>query len=394
MSLPKNLEKSATKYDHSKAYIGYTLFAPIGGTDVWLVDMNGKAIHGWKMPYRSGCDAILLPNGNLLYAGHLDRGSLGHFEGSGGILLEVDWDGNTVWRYEDEYLHHTFCRTDNGNTLVLKWVKTPRDIAARVKGGILGMESSGVLWSDVIQEVTSDGKVVWEWTAFEHLDFDVDTICPLCPRVHWPGLNACAVMPDGNILTSFHKTHNVAIIDKTTGDVKWRWGLGEIAHQNDPSPLASGNILVFDNGLHCHSLSMAFSRVLEVNPQTNEMVWAYQDELRSNFYSSIMGGCQSLPNGNTLICEATEGRIFEITPKHNIVWEYISPFFYQSPYGRSNMLFRAYRYGPDYSGLKGNAPERERFQPQLEEKTTARGEKVYRSEGEEAVQKRLDSLGY
>ena len=252
--------------DRSKAYIGYTLFAPIGGTDVWLVDMNGEAVHRWKMRYRPGCDAMLLPNGNLLYVGLAERGSLANFEGSGGILIEADWDSNTVWEYEDEYLHHTCYRMDNGNTLVLKWVKTPANIAASVKGGIPSAESDGVLWSDCIQEVTPDSQVVWEWMAFEHLDPKVETICPLCPRTHWPGLNACAVMPDGNILTNFHKTHNMAIIDKKSGDVEWRWGLGEIAHQNAPSPLADGHILVFDNGLHGQSLAMAFFSRLRGEP--------------------------------------------------------------------------------------------------------------------------------
>lgn len=395
MSVPRNLEESVTKYDHSKAYIGYTLFAPIGGTDVWLVDMGGAVVHRWKMPHRPGCDVMLLPNGNLLFAGHVDTGDLAHFEGSGGILLEVDWHCNIIWKYEDKNLHHTFCRLDSGNTLTLKWVKTPGHIAAKVKGGIPGTEPNGVLWSDCIQEVTPNSEIVWEWVAYEHLHPEIDAICPLCERTQWPGLNACIVMPDGNILTSFHKTHNVAIIDRATGNVKWRWGLGEIAHQNDPSPLANGNVLIFDSGMHPYHYPMGFSRIIEVNPHSNEMVWGYEDEPRSNFYSSIMGGCQRLPNGNTLICDATAGRIFEVTARRNIVWEFLSPFFYQSPfYGRNNILFRAYRYAPDYRGLKGNTLERERFQPRPQEKDRPRVEKAYSSKDEQAVSKRLDSLGY
>ena len=378
---------SITKYDRSKAYAGFTLFAPIGGTDVLLVDVCGRIVHKWKMPYRPGGDTVLLPNGKLLYVGHVDGGKLSHFEGSGGILLEVDWDGNIVWKYEDEYLHHSFCRVDDGNTLVLKWVKTPAYIAAKVKGGLPDTEPNGVLWSDCIQEVAPNGKVVWEWVAFEHLDPELDAICPLCSRTQWPGLNACAVMPDGNILTSFHKTHNVAIIDRVMSNVKWRWGLGEIAHQNDARPLVNGNILIFDNGMHPHDYPMGFSRVLEVNPQNNEMVWAYEDEPRTNFYSSIMGSCQRLPNGNTLICDTTEGRIFEVSTRCNIVWEFLSPFFYESPlYERNNYIARAYRYGPDYEGLKGNVKLQEKGEPQTR--------KVYAPKVEQAVRRRIDSLGY
>jgi hypothetical protein len=36
---------------------------------------------------------------------------------------------------------------------------------------------------------------------------------------------------------------------------------------------------------------------------------------------------QRLENGNTLINEGSNGRIFEVTRDHEIVWEYISPFW-------------------------------------------------------------------
>ena len=31
-------------------------------------------------------------------------------------------------------------------------------------------------------------------------------------------------------------------------------------------------------------------------------------------------------HGNTLICEGSNGRIFEVTPAGEIVWEYVNPF--------------------------------------------------------------------
>jgi len=40
-----------------------------------------------------------------------------------------------------------------------------------------------------------------------------------------------------------------------------------------------------------------------------------------------MGGVRRLPNGNTLICETIHGRIFQVTPDGEIVWEYINPNF-------------------------------------------------------------------
>ena len=161
-------------------------------------------------------------------------------------------------------------------------------------------------------------------------------------------------MDDGNILVSFVRTNTIAIIDKTTGDIKWRWGQDEVSYQHNPTMLDNGNILLLDNGRH-RKFSPDHSRVIEVNPSNGKIEWEYKDDILVNFYASLRGGCQRLPNGNTLICEGPKGRFFEVTAKGEIVWEYINPlYYYELPrYGLTNMAFRAYRYGPDYAGLKG-----------------------------------------
>jgi hypothetical protein len=45
------------------------------------------------------------------------------------------------------------------------------------------------------------------------------------------------------------------------------------------------------------------------------------------FYSSFISSARRLPNGNTLIDEGMNGRIFQVTNKGEIAWEYISPYF-------------------------------------------------------------------
>ena len=34
------------------------------------------------------------------------------------------------------------------------------------------------------------------------------------------------------------------------------------------------------------------------------------------------------------------------------MWEYVNPFFADDERGRVNMVFRAYRYGPDFPGFE------------------------------------------
>ena len=50
-------------------------------------------------------------------------------------LLEVDWDGNVVWEYENRFQHHDFHRFANGNTMVPEWVEVPEELHKLVRGG-------------------------------------------------------------------------------------------------------------------------------------------------------------------------------------------------------------------------------------------------------------------
>jgi len=134
---------------------------------------------------------------------------------------------------------------------------------------------------------------------------------------------------------------------------------------------------------------IGFSRVLEVNPKSDNIVWEFRDESPLHFYASNISGCQRLPNGNTLICEGTTGRFFEVTPDKELVWEYVSPLYFEtkppSVLGWTNAVFRTYRYAPDYPGLKGRILDPNRFELTLRKKPA--GEM-------QALEKRLSSLGY
>lgn len=92
-----------------------------------------------------------------------------------------------------------------------------------------------------------------------------------------------------------------------------------------------------------------YSRVLEIDPISLKIVWQFTPkELGleypvdfAKFYSPFISSAQRLPNGNTLIAEGSDGRIIEVTADHEIVWEYISPYWGKAM--NMNMLYRAYR---------------------------------------------------
>ena len=181
----------------------------------------------------------------------------------------------------------------------------------------------------------------------------------------------------GDIVASFRYENNLMIIDRNSGQIKWRWGDWELGHQHNPTVLSNGNILVFDNDYHrlpeyenrYHSNLGIYSRVLEVNPDTNKIEWEYRDEEVRKFYSAVCSSAQRLPNGNTLICESTTGRIFEVTPDKEKVWEFSNPFYVDRPrYGRTNLVFKAARYGYDYPAFQGKDLDPSRFEFIIREK--------------------------
>ncbi len=386
-----------------QTYNGFTLFTPLGGREAYLINMRGKVVHRWKAGYPVASQTELLPNGNLLYAGHVEDGPLAHLEGAGGLLLEMDWKGKVVWEYRDPYLHHGFVRLPNGNTLVLKWVEVPANIAHSVLGGIAGTEVDGRMYTDCFQEIDHSGNVVWEWKAFDHLDPKKHTICPLCPRDEWSQASCVGVTSEGNLLTSFKKLNTVCLINHKSGTIDWEWGPHEISHANSVVPLANGNVLFFDNGIHADGVHFAFSRVIEIEPKTNKMVWAYRDEANENtpFYSGFMSGCRRLPNGNTLISESNNGRIFEVTRRGDIVWEYVNPFnnTFQD-YGTSNAIIGAVRYAPDFPGLAVEVKDGIRYgklmqsEQDLEENRKGKETDEEEAKQDDAVVSRLAQLGY
>ena len=340
-------------HDRQLAQPGYTLFAPMSGDGtVYLVGMDGEVAHTRHMPYWPGLYGNLLDNGHLFYSGKV-MDDLGRFEAwprfKGGAVLEVDWHGRALWELRHPDHHHDARRLRNGNVILLCLRPLPPEIAGRVRGGLPGTEADGTIYGDYLLEVTTAGEVVWEWRSWEHLDPETYPITPQDHRAEWTHGNTVAETADGHLVVSFRNISTVVMIERATGQIVWRLGSPPLAQQHEPPPLPTGNILIFDNGTHRRDHPATFSRVIEVDPRTDTIVWEYADQSLFEFFSPYISGAQRLANGNTLICEGCHGRIFEITPAREVVWEYMSPHFFQEPgrAGLNNWVFRAFRYTPE-----------------------------------------------
>ncbi len=286
---------------------------------------------------------------------------------------------------------------DKGNTLILchKNVKNP-DISEKM------------LLDDTIIEVSWEGDVIWEWVCSEHFDEfnfseEAKNILSRDPNVRgagggmgdWMHINSMSALgpnkwfdagderfhPD-NIIWDGRETNIIAIISKETGKIVWSVGpdyntkelqeLGWIIGQHHAHMIprglpGEGNILVFDNGgwagygapnpgapKGAKNALRDHSRILEFDPTTLKIVWQYTPAEAgflmpvdaNRFYSPFISSAQRLPNGNTLITEGSGGRIIEVTAEHELVWEYISPYW--GDLMKMNMVYRAYRAPYDW----------------------------------------------
>ncbi|MCH8084390.1 MAG: aryl-sulfate sulfotransferase [Myxococcales bacterium] len=160
---------------------GYVFFNPLLSDTTYLVNNGGSVVHRWKSEYSPGGGIYMLPSGNLLRTGRDPERLLFRSGGTGGILQEIDWEGNVVWewRFSDDtrVQHHDIQPLPNGNLLVLAWEVKSSEEAQRA-GRRADQTPEQGLWPDWLLEVEpirpNDAKIVWEWHSWDHLIQNAD----------------------------------------------------------------------------------------------------------------------------------------------------------------------------------------------------------------------------
>jgi len=331
-------QSGVTIYKPEKCYQSYTLYSSRQTEKAHLIDMEGNIVHSWSYPQGFTWHyAELLPNGNLCAIIKEDESR------NDGMLIELDWENNLVRRM-DVPAHHDLERLENGNTIVLcrEYVSNEAVYSDDTK-------------SDYYVEITPDDKIVWEWHTAQHalkLKKFVDVDFPRKNR-DWAHTNTVEEIPDndlakedprfkkGNIIFSMRNVDTIGVIDKATGEVVWAWGPGVLDKQHMPTILENGNILVYDNGT-----ARKYTRILEMDPRTGGIVWEYKADPPKSFFSPTRGSNQRLPNGNTFIADSDNGRLFEVTPEGEIVWEFLNPDATKA--GKRMPLYRSMRHSTEF----------------------------------------------
>jgi len=328
---------------------------------VELIDMNGNVVHTWHVAATYNRRCRLWPtNGHLLYS------NTGAKE-----IWEYDWNSNVVWTYKMQS-YNDLRWLPNNNRLINNHEPIPDEYQKKVK-------DHETLWWGVrkrsanrqrgagIYEVTPDKKIVWEWHAHEHLD--LNRYSPVTPKGDWIHMNTISPLPEnkwydqgdkrfkpGNILICPRNIDMIYIIDKESKKIVWEWThdyKGGLSHAHEPEMIekgipGEGNIILFDNALFPKSRRHnGQSFIIELNPITKEIVWKYETLGYANlkFFSKTQGTQKRLPNGNTFINESNTGRLFQIKPDGEIVWEYVAKG------GTSRSTVIPYDYSPMFKAF-------------------------------------------
>ena len=310
-----------TLQEPDRYYEGLNIYTHYEQSTCDLMDMSGTVLHTWSGPKGNWHEAELLRNGDLLV---IDRNRM---------LLRLDWESNMRWTSERNY-HHDVDVADNGDIYALAWdvLQIPYGsetipivddrVVILTPGGSVKKEVSifGLFGSEVtaeergeIREHLRSARAAGEEVELGPLTvFDVfhtNTLDIVETEIE-------GVARRGDVLICIRNLDIVAVIDVFSNQVVWRLDRHDLEMPHQPS-FVDGNLLIFDNGAE-----RGYSRVIEIDPHTSETIWEYTGDPKEAFFSCLRGGCQRLPNGNTLIVESDRAHVFEVTKEGETVWEF------------------------------------------------------------------------
>jgi outer membrane protein assembly factor BamB len=269
-------------------------------------------------------DARLLPNGDLLAT----------YDGIGDTpwgygLVRMDKDSRVVWKYLQR-VHHTIDIAADGRIYALTHEvhfttvdESPDLQPPRIDGFVVVLSADGreLRKVSIIDSFLRSPYAGLLKTTLATVPGD-----PLHTNsVKFIGDQEASVLPfarAGQVLISVREIATLAVLDLEMQTIVWALR-GPWLGQHDPDILPNGDILLFDNNGSYGPGGP--SRVIEFNPNTLEIVWTYGGDDDHPLASTLRSQQQRLANGNTLITESDGGRIVEVTPDGDIVWEFVNP---------------------------------------------------------------------
>lgn len=337
-------KRGVLRHDGARAQPGLTLYSSGDGQKAFLIDMDGNVVHEWGVPYSRLWDesgairhpapdeyvflekAHVFPNGDLLAL----YTAIGDTPWGYG-LVKMDADSNVIWKYL-QHAHHSFDLDDEGNVYVLTHEISEAALPKiddlpkpRIDDFVVVLSPDGKeqkkLWINARFAESPFGRKLYfiPWDVYRSKGDYLHANSVHLLRDAVPGIPASRA---GQVLLSLREVSTVAIADFESDSIPWALS-GPWVRQHDAEFLPNGRLLLFDNegnpGGH------GVSRVLELDPATYQVHWSYAGREGEPLDSVARSSQNRLANGNTLVVESMAGRVIEVTPGGDIVWEFVNP---------------------------------------------------------------------
>jgi hypothetical protein len=346
-----------------KTYDGFTLYTTTDGSSATLLDMRATVVHRWELPFRQAwpqashvedplpderihwSHCYLYPNGDLLAIYHADSDANGDTPYGYG-LVKLDKDSKLLWSYAGR-VHHDLDVAEDGTIYTLA-----QNVIREPPAGLEFLPTPFL--TDSLVFLSAEGQkleTIPLLDAFAQSPYAaILTSIPKHSTTKNPGDNPpqARSQPDltvkgdllhtnsvkvlsralapkfplfkaGQVLLSVRNLDTVAVLDRSTRRIAWAaQGIWQLQH--DAEFLDNGHLLLYDN-----LGSPKGTRILEYDPLTQAIPWVYANENSHPFRARFHGAKQRLPNGNTLIVNPDNRRLFEVTRDKELVWESVCP---------------------------------------------------------------------
>jgi hypothetical protein len=356
---PEEVQAGVTVDRPSQTYDGFTLATTTVGARATLLDMGGKVIHQWELPFSQAWPSPphvqdplrdeqihwfrchLFPNGDLLAIYQAENDTP-----CGYGLVKLNKDSKLLWKYAG-HVHHDLDVDENGTIYTLThqvkreapagldYLPTPYVADSLVVLSPDGQEVASVPIEEALRD-SAYALLLSTAIAEQAVPKDPARLTSSFEALLQPAkgdlfhANSVKVLTQaragkfplfraGQVLVSLRSLNTLAVLDVGKRSAVWA-ALGPWRIQHDAEFLDNGHLLLYDN----HGWSKG-CRVIEYDPVTQALPWVYSDADASPFHAGFRGMKQRLPNGNTLIVDPDRRRLFEVTRGKELVWECFCP---------------------------------------------------------------------
>src|SRR5438128_1913179 len=318
---------------------GYVVFAT--GLYGLVIDNGGRVVWYHRFsPYGPGLNFEAQPTGRYVARPSVpDPTVLPHW-------VEIDPLGTVTRTFGcagglSPRFHDLIAEPDGSYWIMCDETRT-MDLSAL--GGVAQAQVTGT----VIQHVSTDGALLFQWSPFDHFAItDLDSASRAGVAVNWTHGNALDFDTDGNLLVSFRSLNEITKIDTKSGAVLWRMGglRNEFTFENAPTPgfarqhglrvTGPGRLVLLDNlgdpnGSHAERYE--YDEVRHIA----RLIASYGPN--PAIVAQLGGTTQDLPRGRTLVAFGNGERVEEYDSAGRMAWHIVGHSGYGSRAHRTRSL--------------------------------------------------------